>query len=98
SRLRIVGRSRRRNFNLLHDEPDPQDIEVNELRQLIQQLQLRLECVRIQDKIIMNLKIKILKMKNSTPSMLLVTQNLVMKKLNITTMIEGTIVPNVVLT
>nr|GEW80356.1 RNA-directed DNA polymerase [Tanacetum cinerariifolium] len=46
--LRMVGRRRTRNVNQLHEEheePDPRDIEVNELRQLVQQLQLRLEHV-----------------------------------------------------
>ncbi|GJV65371.1 RNA-directed DNA polymerase [Tanacetum coccineum] len=32
---------------LLHQKPDPQDIEVNELRQIVQQLQLRLERVEV---------------------------------------------------
>ncbi|GKD11728.1 putative nucleotidyltransferase, ribonuclease H, partial [Tanacetum coccineum] len=41
----MVGRRRTRNVNQLHEEPDPRDIEVNELRQLVQQLQLRLERV-----------------------------------------------------
>ncbi|GJS03754.1 putative CCCH-type zinc finger family protein [Tanacetum coccineum] len=41
----MVGRRRTRNVNQLHQEPDPRDIEVNELRQLVQQLQLRLERV-----------------------------------------------------
>ncbi|GJW81970.1 putative CCCH-type zinc finger family protein [Tanacetum coccineum] len=39
----MVGRRRTRNVNQLHEEPDSRDIEVNELRQLVQQLQLRLE-------------------------------------------------------
>ncbi|GJR09797.1 putative nucleotidyltransferase, ribonuclease H [Tanacetum coccineum] len=41
----MVGRRRTSNVNQLHEEPDLRDIKVNELRQLVQQLQLRLERV-----------------------------------------------------
>ncbi|GJX86993.1 putative CCCH-type zinc finger family protein [Tanacetum coccineum] len=41
----MVGRRRTRNVNQLHEEPDPRDLEVNELRQLVQQLELHLERV-----------------------------------------------------
>nr|GEW12206.1 hypothetical protein [Tanacetum cinerariifolium] len=37
-RLRMVGRRRTRNTNDLHQAPDLRDIEMNELRQLVQQL------------------------------------------------------------
>ncbi|GJT24373.1 reverse transcriptase domain-containing protein [Tanacetum coccineum] len=39
----MVGRCRTRNVNQLHQEPNPRDIKVNELRQLVQKLQLCLE-------------------------------------------------------
>ncbi|GJU78524.1 hypothetical protein Tco_1275594 [Tanacetum coccineum] len=41
----MVGRHCTRNVNQLHEEPDPRDIKANELRQLVQQLQLHLEYV-----------------------------------------------------
>nr|GEU78864.1 hypothetical protein [Tanacetum cinerariifolium] len=41
----MVGRRRTRNTNDLHQVPDPRDIEMNELRQLVQQLQQCLERV-----------------------------------------------------
>ncbi|GJZ93790.1 hypothetical protein Tco_0665993 [Tanacetum coccineum] len=41
----MVGRHRARNVNQLNEELDPRDIEVNELRQPVQQLQPCLERV-----------------------------------------------------
>ncbi|GJW51502.1 reverse transcriptase domain-containing protein [Tanacetum coccineum] len=70
----MVGRRRTRNVNQLHEELDPRDIEVNELRQLVQQLQLRLERVEAPRQNYTQ-KMKIL-IKNTTRSMLVVAQNL----------------------